>query len=607
MRKIKYILYIVAILGIFLAFSGNSVVASENITTDVNVEPSLTVTIPSGPLNLNLDPSSVTSGSNNLTITVGTNNATGYKTIMTSQSGNTDLVETTDNTLTIPTLASGGYTSPSDFPANYWGYKQDSGNYQPFAINTTILESDTYANDDTTTLSFGTKIDYLQASGTYKTTLVFTTTANPLVDYIQDFTLNMCKTLASNDDYKVVDKRDDNDYMVRYINGNCWMTQNLRYIGDTGSASGSIVMKAATSNISVDTTISYDDLTSASYDAAKIHDSGSIATGIYYNYAAISAMTITGSSNSANATHDICPNSWRLPTYAEISGLSGYSSLFKPITTGYYLTGVGDPGYGYWWSATAYNASYRYFLSWYNNALSTGTTGMRQRGVTARCILNDTRSISDITTMQEISSQIVAKMTNGDTTTLTDSRDGQIYNVTKIDDKLYMTRNLAIGCDGTGSSYGANVVATRLVQDTSNLNSDFITPTTAWEFTYDNPVQVCSDTYGAYYNYAAASAGTVVGSASNTVESTVDICPAGWRLPTRLEAAGLTNDTATFNYVIGGGYYGNQYQGETDGHKFARWWTSTAGAATTRWVLYYGPGTVANVRDSGYYVRCVAK
>ncbi|MBQ3280401.1 hypothetical protein IJG92_01970, partial [Candidatus Saccharibacteria bacterium] len=102
MRKIKYILYIVAILGIFLAFSGDSVVASENITTDVNIEPSLTVTIPSAPLVLNLDPSSTTSGSNNLTITVGTNNATGYKTIMTSSSGNTDLVETTDNTLTIP-------------------------------------------------------------------------------------------------------------------------------------------------------------------------------------------------------------------------------------------------------------------------------------------------------------------------------------------------------------------------------------------------------------------------------------------------------------------------------------------------------------------------
>ncbi|MBQ3280693.1 hypothetical protein IJG92_03525, partial [Candidatus Saccharibacteria bacterium] len=102
MRLYKNIIIGIVSSLIIAAVSTFPVFASENFTTDVIVEPSLTVTIPSGPLNLNLDPSSTTSGSNNLTITVGTNNATGYKTIMTSSSGNTDLVETTDNTLTIP-------------------------------------------------------------------------------------------------------------------------------------------------------------------------------------------------------------------------------------------------------------------------------------------------------------------------------------------------------------------------------------------------------------------------------------------------------------------------------------------------------------------------
>ena len=355
--KSHYILYIVAILGIFLMFFSNSATASENITTDVSIEPSLTVTIPSTPLVLNLDPSSTDSGSNNLTITVGTNNATGYKTIITSQSGDTDLVETTDNTLTIPTLASGSYSSPSDFPANHWGYKKDSGSYIPFATNTTILESDTYANDDTTTLSFASKIDYLQASGTYKTTLVFTTTANPLIKYMQTFTASDCSAMNIEDIVELPDIRDDEVYKVaRLADGNCWMLDNMRLdltdsdvqaslspsnTNSTAEAlecliNGGCSSPYATSAVNNTWSEQYTEprirtgyknvLSSANYGA------GSGLIGVFYNYCAASAGSYCYPSGAAvdtpdtylDSPYDICPIGWRIPTLANNASTEYY-------------------------------------------------------------------------------------------------------------------------------------------------------------------------------------------------------------------------------------------------------------------------------------------
>ena len=52
------------------------------------------------------------------------------------------------------------------------------------------------------------------------------------------------------------------------------------------------------------------------------------AYGTLYNYHAASAGTITGSSNSNNASYDICPAGWRLPT-------GGSSGEFQALYTQY--------------------------------------------------------------------------------------------------------------------------------------------------------------------------------------------------------------------------------------------------------------------------------
>ncbi|MBQ3280489.1 hypothetical protein IJG92_02430 [Candidatus Saccharibacteria bacterium] len=556
-----------------------------------------------------MDPSSHTFDYKDLAVSVATNNKTGYQ--LTMSTASTSLINTADNTLTIPTLdaLSGGYTTAT-FQTNKWGYSKDSGNYFPFPASELLLQNTTATNGDNTDLRFATKIDYTQPSGTYKTTISFNAVTNPLVDYIQDFTPDMCRTLASTDDYTVVDKRDDNDYTVRYINGNCWMTQNLRYIGDTGSASGSMIMKAATSNISTDTTIAYADLTVGNTD-----DHAEIATGVdnngdstvWYNYAAASAMTITGSSNSDPQQYDVCPTGWRLPSNTEQSSIISYVSQFNPVTGGYYLGGaLGGTGSGNWWASTVGSASYRYRL-YYDGSSLGASNYYRYYGYYVRCILNDSRTISDITTMQEISLQIVAKMTNGDTATLKDSRDGQEYTVAKINGNLWMTRNLAIGCDGSSSTYGSNISSRTLLPSGSNIASAWSTPTNSLTLgdDYTDSRMECSSTYGAWYNYAAASAGTITGS-SNTSAQVYDICPAGWRLPTNSEQSSITSYSSEYSPITGGTYYAGALGATEDGY----WLSSTSYSATERYILVWRNSRLyadGGIRVSGVYVRCVAK
>lgn len=201
------------------------------------------------------------------------------------------------------------------------------------------------------------------------------------------------------------DVRDGEQYtIVKFDDGNCWMTQNLRYQGDTvGSTSTttSWVMKSATSNISEDTTMTMADLTAGnSYDVAEYHvatsdqvPSGASYTaedmGVWYNYAAASAMTITGSSNENPQTYDICPKGWRLPTNSEQSGITSYSSAYSPVAGGTYYSGTlgGSTGNGYWWSSTSGGMAARYYLYWNGSSLITGNAGLFS-GFYVRCILN---------------------------------------------------------------------------------------------------------------------------------------------------------------------------------------------------------------------------
>jgi len=642
MVKSLYIYIGCTALSLLSCFLGGSSVFAETVDYSVTIEPSLTLTIPTSSIVLNLDPSSKTFDSKNLNVTVGTNNKTGYKLTLSTPNDNTDLErdtsgDTTAISATIPTLDAGTYTE-STFTANKWGYKINTNtaipsiittDYIPFTSGNTLMERDTAINHDETELSFASKIDYLQPAGAYSTTLQFNIVANPLVNYMQDLNPALCTTTPMT----VVDKRDNQEYVIqRLADGNCWMMTNL----NLGATALTTDLTSANTNLS-------NTITAATFNGWKkssgtgtytageyIPVSGTDSTsqtpyGTLYNYCATSAGTICTSSNSSDAQYDVCPKGWRLPTgggssseFRTLYNQSAYNTLAKmraPYTSGgaaFAFAGYFNAAapvqqniYGIYWSSTQYSNTNMYRLYLTTAGVYPDTNAVRYFGYSIRCILDDPRTISDITTMQEMSPQIAAKMNNGDTATLRDTRDNQDYTIAKINGNVWMTRNLAIGCNGTGSTYGSTITSKTLTSSDSNISAaTWSTPTNSLTLgdSYDDPRMECSSTYGAWYNYAAATAGTITGT-SNTTNATYNICPAGWRLPINTE---LYINSYKADYIpVAGGHYES---GSATGYSY---WYSSIANGNLRYIAFYD-GTNINTsgggyRNYGYYIRCIAK
>ena len=176
----------------------------------------------------------------------------------------------------------------------------------------------------------------------------------------------------------LTDVRDNNTYTVTKINGNWWMTQNLRFKGTT--------LDPATTNVKTIKTISYgDSISGNSLTEARIHDSGNITNGIWYNYVAASAMSITGDNNTTKATEDLCPAGWRLPVLAESSSIdnnANYTTAFKPVASGWYYKGsYTSNNYGMWWMSESNFGSVSRRVVSYNNSKAA-----QYYSVSIRCI-----------------------------------------------------------------------------------------------------------------------------------------------------------------------------------------------------------------------------
>ena len=134
--------------------------------------------------------------------------------------------------------------------------------------------------------------------------------------------------------------------------------------------------------------------------------------------------------------------------------------------------------------------------------------------------------------MQNVTSTKLAELmpTDGSTTTLPDSRDGNVYNIARIGDIYWMTDNLKIM--GTISASESNFTGADF---NISAGGDLTAGNTYTEpRAHFNTSDPNSATYGAHYNYCAASAGTVCSQTKQ--DATSDICPKGWRLPTQNEA-----------------------------------------------------------------------
>ncbi|MBR3270121.1 hypothetical protein IKG07_02640 [Candidatus Saccharibacteria bacterium] len=626
-----------------------------NLNASVGINPSLTLTLPTADLNLNLNPATTTFGYKDLPISISTNNETGYIMTVTTADDNTNLVNTEDSNIVLETLPAktGGYTD-SDFIVNKWGYKNGlSNNYFPFTSGDTVLENSTYTNEDSTTLRFATKIDYMQEEGTYSTTFSFNLVVNPTAPSIQNLDPALCTAAPR----EVIDERDDQIYTIqRLADGNCWMVTDMN-LGATNitqelnSSNTNIVtpVSAATFN-SWRKTFSTVSASLSSGEFIPISGTDSVSGtnyGVLYNYCVASGGSICANSYTSNATYDICPAGWRLPTggangepanlynqpnynsYAKMRASVADGGVALDLSGAFYNTSYDysqhTGKYGIYWTSTRETGTgtstrvYNYRVDDTNSTFSGATYDHRSWGMAVRCILKDTRTISDVTTMQNISPQVVANTTNGTTATLTDARDGQEYTVAKINGRIWMTRNLAIGCDGTGSTYGSNMNAKRINAEQSDFYSlsSYTMPTDSLKLGSDTENTIsrmeCSNEYGAWYNYPATTAGTITGSTS--AEATESICPRGWKIPSYTEGSTIANNatyTTLFNPSLGSNYH----NGSIDPRVRGIWWFSTAYNASNRRYIYreigqnnnnLNPAGSDGLFGLGLYLRCIAK
>lgn len=196
--------------------------------------------------------------------------------------------------------------------------------------------------------------------------------------------------------------------------------------------------------------------------------------------------------------------------------------------------------------------------------------------------------------------------------TVKDTRDNHTYTVAYLN-RWIMTQNLSIGCNGNQRK------VLSLTSSNSNVSTTFSTDV-AWmgsTNSYDDPAITCAASdKGAWYNFAAASAGTIKNKSNTTTNSSYDVCPKGWRLPTGDELATVANyfyNGSEFQPIIGGLYIEKTLQNTTTG----AYWSSTIGDSSNadqrrRNFLYNNNGdggaTMQNQnRRNGLYVRCVRK
>jgi len=361
----------------------------------------------------------------------------------------------------------------------------------------------------------------------------------------------------------LTDRRDGKTYNVAKINGNVWMTQNLRFTQN--------ILNPVDTNVSSPRVVSYSSMDSADCSSDEVTgptmsalclEVGTDSNGdptVWYNFAAASGGSITGQKNLNEAVDSVCPKGWRLPTNAEHLGIANnatYKALYNPVGGGEHVGTVELlPTAGLWWSSTQYNEYNRYWLAYSNTSDTLTATGRVYRfsSIFVRCIKGD-RTINEVSYMQDVNEKVRQATPKGTSKTLPDIRDGEQYLVAKLeDDNIWMLDNMrlnptAVDLDklqgntnasnetlayykngGGTAPYPANGVVSGTFSgypDKPQISADF-------KDSSSTAYGAGSGKRGVYYNLCAASAGShCYSSGSNVGDVTSDICPKGWRLPT---------------------------------------------------------------------------
>ena len=428
---------------VFAFINFNSAHAETTLSVSTPEDPILEVSLSSNLVQLDLAPTGGTAFSSaNLTVTAGTNNIYGYELYMEVNSPNLTRTEPLANntTPTINSLAENaqGYTE-ANFTTNSWGYKIDGDNYLAIPLGSTLLDSsEGPVNANSTTITFASKVNMEQAAGSYSTDIILRaiTTTPPVT--MQDID-TWRGSLAEGDTLSAQDIRDEQYYTVgKLADGRIWMLDNLaidlidtnvqaNLTPETTNASDTAINallhggraggeQYATSGVVSNTgyDFSIPDIYLGSKDIVPANPPssgyGSNKVGGWYNYCAATAGTYCyGSSGlsdagnpSGNATEDICPAGWRLPTggnngefkslyNAHNNGYGEFRSALSAPLAGYFGSRVGDEGY--FWSSTFLSAKEMYDAMFNTTTIDAQYSNWRVNGMSVRCIDSGAASV----------------------------------------------------------------------------------------------------------------------------------------------------------------------------------------------------------------------
>ena len=293
--------------------------------------------------------------------------------------------------------------------------------------------------------------------------------------YMQDFKnltssqrVSVLNLMEYNTTYNLIDNRDNKTYKVAKLkDGNIWMAENLdlgriTLTGDLTSANTNLDANANTVTASDFNAWAKTSGTGSYTTAELIPVTGTDSTsntpyGTLYNYCAASAGTICSADgeNKDDATSDLCPAGWRLPTggdsgeFQALYNLTDYNNPTKmhaPITGGgaafafsghFYSSTPTNQGLGgYYWSSTKENKSRMYYSNFGAYDVFPNRVDIRYSGYAIRCVVKKPHSLTISYSAGVSSVQINGVIVqDGETIEL---EEGRPYSITMIPSAGYL-------------------------------------------------------------------------------------------------------------------------------------------------------------------------
>ena len=232
------------------------------------------------------------------------------------------------------------------------------------------------------------------SSATYTDSMTISSATTKTLYAVWSFNSGTLQNTSTSCGTNMIDARTGVSYLTYTISNQCYMEQNLYlpvnftlYAGDSNIYSTTTIK-----NRQISWTTPTASLTTGNSDTeARMMpgdhaDNTSYTTGGWYNYCAVSAGTECDNISSANASSDICPKGWRLPTNSEMSNVKKADRTKWKISSGYYFNGNRVfSSYAYWWSATAATTTSRYELHYSDGDLTIATVD-KYYGLSVRCV-----------------------------------------------------------------------------------------------------------------------------------------------------------------------------------------------------------------------------